>query len=109
MSSASIEPRVLSIVIKKEWFDQIADSTKTEEYRDFTQHWCSRLLTSDYQYREFDVVEFINGYNKNAPRLVVEWKGTVAALYDDAPDDSTDPSDSYFIISLGKVLTRVNC
>ncbi|QJD77142.1 ASCH domain-containing protein [Spirosoma rhododendri] len=109
MPSINTEQRVLSIVIKKEWFDQIADGTKNEEYRDFTPHWQSRLLNSDDEYREFDVVEFINGYNKNAPRLVVEWKGTEVVMFDDATDNSDNPDDYQFVISLGKVLKRTNC
>ncbi len=34
---------VLKIVIKAEWFDQIASKKKKIEYRDLTPFWTSRL------------------------------------------------------------------
>lgn len=107
----STEPnqRVLTIIIKRDFFDQIADGSKTEEYREASDHWGQRLLTPEGKIREYDVVEFINGYAKNAPRLLVEWKGTELVIYDDAPEDSENPDDYEFVISLGKVLKRINC
>ena len=100
------DKRVLRMTLKKEFFDQIANGTKVEEYRDMSGHWISRLLEEDGSSREYDYVEFINGYAKNAPRLLVEWKGTETALYDDAPENSENPDDYSFIIQLGKVIEK---
>ena len=35
--------RILQLVLKKKWFDMIADGIKHEEYRDINKYWCRRL------------------------------------------------------------------
>ena len=65
----------LKIVIKGEWFDQIAAKKKTIEYRDVTPFWISRLYDANGKKRQYDRIEFINGYNKDARRMMTEYKG----------------------------------
>ena len=65
----------LVIVIKSEWFDQIAAKTKTIEYRDVTPFWTSRLFDKDGKRRKYDRIEFINGYNKDARRMITGFEG----------------------------------
>ena len=36
--------RVLSLVVKKKWFDMIASGEKQEEYRELTNYWAERLF-----------------------------------------------------------------
>jgi hypothetical protein len=76
--------RELHLTLKKKHFDDIESGIKKEEYREFKQHWISRVY-DDIQPnscigkmvpKEFDVVVFHNGYAKNAPLMRVEWKGT---------------------------------
>jgi len=67
--------RTLKIIIKKEWFDQIARKEKVVEYRDETKFWTSRLYDKNGKKREYDRIEFINGYNKNARRLITRYEG----------------------------------
>lgn len=104
--------RILKMTLNKEFFDQILSGEKIEEYRDFTPFWESRLLEKDTEeivFREYDAIEFKNGYGAKVPTMLVEWKGADLVLYDDAPDDSEDPEDYYFIIDLGKILETKNC
>ena len=54
----------------RKYFDAIADGTKTTEYRDKTDYWKRRL-----EDREYDVIKFRNGYAKDAPTMLVEYKG----------------------------------
>ena len=65
----------LKIVIKKEWFDQIANGTKKIEYRDISPFWESRLLDKEGKKRKYDRIEFINGYNTDARRMVTGFEG----------------------------------
>lgn len=65
----------LKIVIKAEWFDKIKDGSKTIEYREMTPFWTSRLFDKEGKRRNYDLIEFINGYNSNARRMVTEFKG----------------------------------
>lgn len=65
----------LKIVIKAEWFDEIASGRKTIEYRDVTPFWTSRLFDENGKRRAYEKIEFINGYNTDARRMMVEYLG----------------------------------
>jgi hypothetical protein len=48
---------VLNLIVKKQWYDQIATGQKTEEYRDHKPFWDSRLECKDgfYKYLRFQL------------------------------------------------------
>jgi hypothetical protein len=56
----------LFLILKKEFFDQIASGEKSVEYREATPYWRNRLK------KPFATVLFQLGYEKNAPRLVAD-------------------------------------
>jgi hypothetical protein len=64
------KPRVLHLTLKKKWFDMIADGIKDEEYREIKDYWVNRLENKGY-----DVIQFKNGYSKDARKMTVELKG----------------------------------
>ena len=66
---------ILKIVIKGEWFDLIKAKKKKIEYRDYTTFWISRLYDKDGKKRNYDLIEFINGYNKDARRMITKYEG----------------------------------
>lgn len=66
---------VLKIVIKGEWFDAIASGKKVIEYREITPFWTSRLIDAEGKPRKYEKIEFINGYNKDARRMITGFKG----------------------------------
>jgi hypothetical protein len=66
---------VLKIVIKGQWFDEIAAGRKPIEYRDVSPFWTSRLFDAEGKRRHYDRIEFINGYNKDARRMVTGFEG----------------------------------
>jgi ASC-1-like (ASCH) protein len=86
--------RTLKIVIRKEWFDKIKSGEKKIEYREAKPHWHSRLKEKNGKYKEFDRIEFINGYNKNARRMITEFSGV--SLH----------SDKYHI-KIGRILKKL--
>ena len=61
-----MDKKILVLHIKKKWFDMIASGEKTEEYREIKPYWLTRLY---YAKVWFDHVLFINGYNKDSPRI----------------------------------------
>ena len=65
----------LKIVIKGEPFDMIKAKTKKIEYREVTQFWISRLYDKNGKKREYEFIEFINGYNKDARRMITKYEG----------------------------------
>ena len=64
----------LSLVVYKAYFDAIVSGQKKTEYRASSDYWIRRLLKPD-GLRQFDEVEFRNGYQKNARRAVFVCKG----------------------------------
>jgi len=67
---------MLTLPIKKQWFDMILSGEKKEEYRDITPYYESRF--SKYTYTPIRV-KFRNGYNPDSPsfeRTVIPRYGT---------------------------------
>ena len=62
--------KVLHLNLYRKYFDQIAEGTKIIEYRNKTDYWKKRI-----EGKEYDVIKFRNGYAKNAPTMLVEYKG----------------------------------
>jgi hypothetical protein len=60
----------LHLNLKGEWFAKIAAKTKRIEYRLRTPYWKTRL-----ENRQYDVIQFRNGYATNAPEMLVEFCG----------------------------------
>ncbi|MCF1713031.1 hypothetical protein L0U88_00125 [Flavihumibacter sp. RY-1] len=65
----------LKIVIKGQYFDEIASGEKTIEYREVTPFWTSRLFDENGKRRSYDRIEFINGYNTDARRMITGFDG----------------------------------
>lgn len=77
------EKKILRLTVCKKWFDMIVTGTKNEEYREIKTYWARRLTTNceclydvanelyfgSVVYRPFTHVLFINGYNKDSPRI----------------------------------------
>lgn len=80
--------KILHLTLKKCWFDEIAAGTKKIEYREIKEYWRTRL-----ENRQYDEIHFRNGYQKNAPRMRVEWRGLSMG--------------DYYQIHLGRVLEVV--
>ena len=82
--------KVLHLNLYRKYFDQILNKEKIIEYRDITPYWSKRL-----EGRHYDVIKFRNGYRKDAPEMVVEYKGMYV-------------SDSEYAIVLGNILETKN-
>ena len=68
---------MITLPIKKKWFDMILSGEKREEYREIKSYYTSRfknigLLTNDNTEVPFTCVPvmFRNGYSKNSPSFV---------------------------------------
>lgn len=100
----------------------IASGEKKEEYREIKKHWVRRLIldhTGAYNFeftrREFEhdacleyafynAVKFTNGYQKNAPSILVECKGISCGIA--VPEWSDNWQGDVFIIKLGDIISR---
>lgn len=101
--------RILHLTLKKKWFDMIASGEKKEEYRDHKLHWMRRLVKEGYHCmqvcKEFDIVRFKNGYQKNAPEMDVECLGI---SLDHTGKKEWGFEERCYIIKLGKILSIKN-
>jgi hypothetical protein len=61
---------ILHLNLHREFFAQIAAGTKRIEYRDCKPYWRRRL-----ENRQYDIVQFRNGYSSSAPEMQVEFLG----------------------------------
>jgi signal peptidase I len=81
---------ILHLSLERDWFDEIAQGTKRIEYRKYKPYWTTRL-----EGRKYDVVKFRNGYGRNVPEMLVEYRGLTRA--------NRSPNADY-VIKLGRVL-----
>ena len=76
---------MLTLPIKKKWFDMIKNGIKKEEYREIKPYYDSRFKRIDVEYdpeedrmiEEYRIeshrrIVFKNGYNKNSPCIICQ-------------------------------------
>jgi len=88
----------------------ILSGKKTEEYREIKSHWNQRLIEyfdlDGAIFESFDTVTFKNGYQRNAPEMIVEFKGI--DIGEAKPEWSENWQGDVFRIKLGAVLSTNN-
>ena len=107
----------LYLVLSKKWFVEILEGRKTEEYRDFTDFYISRLclLEDDGEItdtQKYETVKFQMGYQKNAPQMVLEIEDIlidIDEIVDLENGDTLTTENCNFTIVLGKILEKYNC
>ncbi len=87
------EKSVLKIVIKGEYFDEIASKKKKIEYRLVKPFWISWLYDKSGKKKHYDLIEFINGYNADARRMITKFEGF-------------DKKGKSFHINIGRILSK---
>jgi hypothetical protein len=84
------QSEILQLTLKRQWFDEIVRGKKDKEYREYKPYWKTRL-----EGRKYKAVKFRNGYNRNAPEMLVEFRG----LTRDGKSRNAD-----YVIKLGRIL-----
>ena len=72
--------KILHLVVKKKWFDQIKSGEKTIEYREEKPYWTKRLRLN-YSHIIFDEIHLRNGYSKNAPKVIKKHIKTMSGMF----------------------------
>ena len=99
--------RILHLTLKKEWFKQIAQNEKKQEFREVKPHWEKRFYHEDngaIVESKYDEVHFRNGYAKDAPFMRVECLGVDHMTNIKTPIGEGE----FFVINLGEVLEIKN-
>jgi hypothetical protein len=92
--------KVLFLTLKKEFYDQIKSGEKTSEFREYKKHWIQKLMNDDGSFKTYDLILFQNGYQSNAPQLLVEFKG-IKIIKERI---NWFKSEKYFEIELGEII-----
>ena len=91
---------MLTLPIKKKWFDMILTGEKKEEYRELNQYYQSRFFPylgwSDGEKRRLFVC-FRNGYRKDSPRFVARCTVTVG---EGKPEWGAEPGKKYYVLHI---------
>ena len=103
---------VLTLVLKKKWFDMIASGEKNEEYRTSSNicaqidRWHGRAMTlveaknGADPVRNIMVVKFCLGYGKDRPTLLMHATGVTIRTYAKHPEWG-EPDEPHLVIELG--------
>jgi hypothetical protein len=98
-------PNILSLPINKKWFDMILSGEKKEEYRQIKPHWTSRIVDKkESTIKDFQYINFRNGYNPKSPFMVVECKGIEVGV--GKPEWGGIRNEYVYIIKLGRVISN---
>ena len=107
--------RVLTLHLKKNWFDLIKRGVKLEEYREINDYWMKRLIKNGpkdgirkgfmavghEQFRQFDEVHFAVAYPpKKDKEKWIRIKGPIKIFVGLGRTDwGADPGKDYFVIT----------
>ena len=96
---------MLTLPIKKKWFDMIVSGEKKEEYREITRYWKRRLLETCFPVVEPGTrifqIAIQNGYSKNARKAILNVSGIDVGP--GKPEWGAEPGKMYFIIHIRDV------
>jgi hypothetical protein len=67
---AASKKRILHLTLHRCYFAKIVQGSKRTEYRPQSSYWKARL-----EGRRYDLILFRNGYNRDAPEMLVEFRG----------------------------------
>lgn len=91
---------MLTLPIKKKWFDMIKSGEKKEEYREIKPYYDSRFrkydVRADY-YQILGKVIFRNGYSHNSPSI----QCVCSIAYDyGKPEWGAEPKKIYYVLKI---------
>jgi len=108
------KPKILKLSLKAKPFEVMVSGEKTEEYRTPSDWILSRLYNKDGTEKEYDFIEFINGYGSQRPAFLCDYKGFYVLshgihkdLYSNGLSLGFLPSGTV-VIKLGKIISTKN-
>lgn len=92
--------RILTLSLKRKWFDLIKSGVKTEEYRELKHYWSKRLNLGYGKFKEFDKVAFTMGYPKaDDESRRIEFKNPKIRIDTGRKEWGAKPHKMYFVIT----------
>lgn len=87
---------MLTLTIKKQWFDMIASGEKKEEYREIKPYYDSRFRNAFGKPWPIPVI-LRNGYAKDSPKLLCKCE---LAIGEGRPEWGAEPGEKYYILKI---------
>lgn len=99
---------MLTLPIKKKWFDMILSGDKKEEYREIKPYYTSRFYGRAYEYNvkkgfmkeyegKYKTILFRNGYSKSSPTLKAN---CVITKGYGKPELGAEPNKEYYVLKI---------
>ena len=105
---------MLTLPIKKKWFDMILSGEKKEEYRELTSYYFSRFNKylglyrsgdeTEWKKRQFQV-RFRNGYRENSPTFIATCKVDIGI---GKTEWGADPKQEYYVLTIEEIKPEEN-
>lgn len=99
----------LHLNLKRKWFDMILSGEKTEEYRELKKYWEERFwhlfpqtIRGETYSPIVETITFSNGYAKNRPQFVIEFKGI--SIKQGKTKWGAEDGVDYFVLELGDIV-----
>ena len=102
---------MLTLPIKKQWFDMIANGEKKEEYREITPYYEKRFITAGLLDFWTDdhmptgsryPIRLRNGYRLDSPMIEAIVSLTIGG---GKPEWGAEPNKTYYVLHIEKILT----
>ena len=96
---------MLTLPIKKKWFDMILSGEKKEEYREVKPYYITRFRNVwgyPEPWKEIHTIRFRNGYSKNSPSFLAD---VSLGIGTGKPEWGAEPNKKYYVLKIQEVIT----
>ena len=90
---------MLTLPVKKKWYDMIASGEKTEEYREMKHYWTVRLFKAFRFIPGRTYIRIRNGYSTKDPTLLCLCQ---LGIGEGKPEWGAEPGVNYYVIKILK-------
>ena len=97
---------MLTLPIKKKWFDMILSGIKTEEYREIKEYYGTRFAKLGVGSGDIHKIRFRNGYSKNSP--TIECKATISQGTG-KEEWRAEPNKMYYVLKILEIMEVSKC
>lgn len=91
---------MLTLPIKKKWFDMILSGEKKEEYRDRSPYYETRLVKL-FDDKKERLIMFRNGYSKSSPSFVAKCSLSIGTGKEEW---GAEKDKQYFVLTIHEIL-----
>lgn len=88
---------MLTLPIKKKWFDMILSGEKKEEYREIKQYYGTRFGTLGVGNNQIHKIIFRNGYSNNSPSIKCKVSISIGC---GKPEWGAEPNKLYYVLKI---------